>query len=164
MFVYSILTRLQTGPSHLPLAMLNTNGRSVDVTSSGFSMWNSLHSSRQFSPRWRGVGKHANAPYKRIASLLANKTGEAYSNVIVWIRCKLSFALLRASEVCLRGSRGLRAPALRTSESPSVAVVEADIEPKGREQVQPCQWLRSDLPDAKLNFHFLILFCFFLVL
>ena len=76
------------------------------------------------------MGKHANALYKRIASLLADKSGEAYSIVIAWIRCKLSFALLRASVVCLRGSRGPRAPALRTSESASVAVVEADIESK----------------------------------
>ena len=74
-----------------------------------------------------GMGKHAKALYNRIASLLADKSGETYSIVNAWIRCKLSFALLRASVVCLRGSRGLQAPTLSTSESASVAVMEADI-------------------------------------
>ena len=82
-----------------------------------------------------GMGKHANAFYKRIASLLADKIGETYGFVIAWIRCKLSFALLRANVVCLRGSRGPRAPAIRNSDSVSVAVMEADIESKRRNQI-----------------------------
>ena len=75
----------------------------------------------------RDMGKHANALYKRIVSLLADKSGEAYNFVSAWIRCKLSFALLRASVMCLCSSSGPRALALRASESASVAVMEADI-------------------------------------
>ena len=47
----------------------------------------------------RGMGKHAQALYNCIASLLADKSGEAYSIVNAWIRCKLSFALLCTSVV-----------------------------------------------------------------
>ena len=67
-----------------------------------------------------GMGKHAKALYNRIASLLADKSREAYRIVNAWIRCKLTFALLRASVVYLRGSRGPRAPTLSTSESAKI--------------------------------------------
>ena len=54
-----------------------------------------------------GMGKHATALYKRIASILADKTGEKYNAVVASIRCRISFALLRSSIMCLRGSRRL---------------------------------------------------------
>ena len=74
-----------------------------------------------------GMGKHAKMLYNRIASLLADKSGEAYSIVNAWIRCKLRFALLHASVVCLRGCLSPPVPTLYPSESASVAVMEADI-------------------------------------
>ena len=53
-----------------------------------------------------GMSRRATAFYKRIASLLAaEKTAELYSNVMANLRCRLSFALLRASVMCLRGAR-----------------------------------------------------------
>ena len=43
---------------------------------------------------------------KRIATLLALKTGEKYCHVVSHIRTRLRFALLRACLVALRGYRG----------------------------------------------------------
>ncbi len=49
--------------------------------------------------------KCVTALYKRIASVLAEKTSEPYSTTMALIRCRLSFALVRASMMCIRGSR-----------------------------------------------------------
>ena len=51
------------------------------------------------------MGTTATVVYKRIASLIAEKYEKPYSKTIHWIRCKLSFSLLRSSIMCLRGSR-----------------------------------------------------------
>ena len=73
------------------------------------------------------MGKHATALYKRIASILADKTGVKYSAVMASIRCRISFALLRSSIMCLRGSRRLfeNVPAL--ANSATLVVAEAAI-------------------------------------
>ena len=52
-----------------------------------------------------GMGTTATVVYKRIASLIAEKYEKPCSMTIHWIRCKLSFSLLRSSIMCLRGSR-----------------------------------------------------------
>ncbi len=52
-----------------------------------------------------GMGASANVVYKRIASLIADKHGKPYSKTINWLRCRLSFSLLRSAIMCLRGSR-----------------------------------------------------------
>ena len=52
-----------------------------------------------------GMGKAATTAYKRLASLLANKREQSYSTVMSWMRCHLSFSLLRSAIMCLRGSR-----------------------------------------------------------
>ena len=41
-----------------------------------------------------GMGREAYSCYKRIASLIAQKRNTQYSQVMNWIRCRLSFALL----------------------------------------------------------------------
>ena len=46
--------------------------------------------------------------HSRLAELIANKKGESYSSAISWIRAKLSFAIVRAAILCLRGSRSRR--------------------------------------------------------
>ena len=43
--------------------------------------------------------------HNNLAEKIANKTGEEYSKVLTLIRCKLSFLILRAALLCLRGSR-----------------------------------------------------------
>ena len=62
-----------------------------------------------------GCGTAANIRYKRLASLLAEKLDQPYSNTLSWMRCKLSFALLRSSIQCIRGARSRRG---RASKQP----------------------------------------------
>ncbi len=40
-----------------------------------------------------GYGNAANVCYKRLASMIAVKRDQPYSNTLAWMRCKLSFAL-----------------------------------------------------------------------
>jgi len=43
--------------------------------------------------------------YKRLAYLLSLKRGIPYCNVVAWLRCSLSFSLLRSAIDCLRRAR-----------------------------------------------------------
>ena len=43
--------------------------------------------------------------HRCLASKIAEKTGQSYSDIINYIRCRLSFIILRATILCLRGSR-----------------------------------------------------------
>ena len=52
-----------------------------------------------------GMGRIATTTYKRLASLLSSKWNQPYSNTLGWLRCRLSFALLRASILAIRGAR-----------------------------------------------------------
>ena len=52
-----------------------------------------------------GMGPSASVVYKRLAALLSEKCNEPYSRTILFICCKISFALIRSSLQCLRGSR-----------------------------------------------------------
>ena len=52
-----------------------------------------------------GMGHEATMFYKRLASMLAPKREQPYSIVISWLRCRLSFALLRSAIMCVLGSR-----------------------------------------------------------
>ena len=63
-----------------------------------------------------GMGKEATICYKRIASLLALKKNATYSHTMAWIRCRLSFALLRSSLMCIRGTRSHVHHAIKSSE------------------------------------------------
>ena len=51
-----------------------------------------------------GMGKEATTFYKRLADMIAQKRQHPYS-VMGWLRCRLSFASLRSSIMCIRGSR-----------------------------------------------------------
>ena len=52
-----------------------------------------------------GLEKAATVCYKRLASMLSSKHDQPYSSTIAWIRCALSFSLLRSSIQCIRGAR-----------------------------------------------------------
>ena len=54
-----------------------------------------------------GMGPTASVVFKRIASMIADKTSQSYTSTIRLIRCKLTFSLLRFTITCLRGSRSL---------------------------------------------------------
>ena len=50
-----------------------------------------------------GLGPAATTTYKRLASLLSTKWNQPYGTVMAWLRCRLSFSLLRSSIMCFRG-------------------------------------------------------------
>ena len=52
-----------------------------------------------------GMGVEMHGVIKNLAEQIASKKGEAYSRTVCLLRAKFSFALARASLVCLRGSR-----------------------------------------------------------
>ena len=52
-----------------------------------------------------GMGPIANTVFSRIASMISSKTNTTYSKVVLYIRTKISFALIRSAIRCLRGSR-----------------------------------------------------------
>ncbi len=50
-----------------------------------------------------GIGKECQMFYKRLADMLSHKRDLPYSNIMGWLRCKLSFALLRSCILCIPG-------------------------------------------------------------
>jgi len=55
-----------------------------------------------------GMGRAATFFYKRLASLLSEKWNENYSQIMGWVCCRLSFALLGASFMCIRDAHSSR--------------------------------------------------------
>ena len=51
------------------------------------------------------MGKECSMFHKHIAEKIARKNDEQYSKVITAIKCKLSFLILKAALLCVRGSR-----------------------------------------------------------
>ena len=52
-----------------------------------------------------GMSSKAKCFYSRLADLMALKKHQPRSHVVAWMRCRLSFSLLRSSLLCLRGTR-----------------------------------------------------------
>ena len=52
-----------------------------------------------------GMGREATVFYRCLADLLATQWGQQYSQTINWLRCRLSFALLRCAILCIHRSR-----------------------------------------------------------
>ena len=74
-----------------------------------------------------GAGPAATTFLKRLADKVAEKRNSSYSQTVGWLRCRLSFALLRASLLCLRGSRQLKASDKAELRQPDLAMVEACV-------------------------------------
>ena len=51
-----------------------------------------------------GMGREAATFYKRLAHKIASKEGKTFPTVMGWLRCRLSFAILRSAILCIRGS------------------------------------------------------------
>ena len=51
------------------------------------------------------TGGEASSFIKRLASGLAVQWDKSYSTVLGWVRARLGFALVRATVLCLHGSR-----------------------------------------------------------
>jgi len=71
-----------------------------------------------------GLAHEASIFYKRLASMLASKWGDNYSSVMGWLRCCLSFSLLRSSIQCIRGARSAIGHAVKTP--PVIDLVRAE--------------------------------------
>lgn len=52
-----------------------------------------------------GMSPRAKCFYSRLAEVIAEKKQQPRSQVMAWIRCRLSFSLLRSALLCLRGTR-----------------------------------------------------------
>ena len=75
-----------------------------------------------------GMGREATAFYKRLASLLASKWDTPYCRTLNWLRCRLSFSLLRSAIQAVRGARSSVGRAvITTSVDPELAVVESKL-------------------------------------
>ena len=55
-----------------------------------------------------GMARECSIFHKYLADKIASKTGCRYEKVLSLMKCKLSFLILRASLMCVRGSRSLR--------------------------------------------------------
>jgi hypothetical protein len=68
-----------------------------------------LDQRRHFSPFVVSVdgllGKDAKTVLKVLASKMATKAGKPYSSVMGFVRARFSIAMVRATHICLRGSR-----------------------------------------------------------
>jgi len=74
-----------------------------------------------------GMSKPTEITYKRLASLLATRRNQQYNVVISFIRCRLSFSLLRSAIMCLRGSRSAAGRPQRDVTDFSIAVSEGKL-------------------------------------
>ena len=74
-----------------------------------------------------GAGPASTVFLKRLASMLADKHDMPYSQAIGWLRCRVSFALLRACILCVRGSRPPSSSTKNTVE-PAAAVAESHLD------------------------------------
>ena len=86
---YIIYTSMRKG--------VNTQSRVLDIEHAAFT-------SLIFTTTG-GMGKECLNYDRRLAELIAIKKGEDYAKTISWIRARISFALLRPTLICLRGTR-----------------------------------------------------------
>ena len=63
-----------------------------------------------------GLARQAAVFYKRLADLLSSKINQPYCKTITWLRCRLSFALLRSVIQCIRGARSSHGHAVSTPQ------------------------------------------------
>ena len=54
-----------------------------------------------------GMGREASIFYRRLADLLSHRNNVTYNTTLAWLRCTLSFSLLRSAAVCIHGSRSI---------------------------------------------------------
>ena len=55
-----------------------------------------------------GMAKESTMFFKRMADAIAEKRKLPYSKVMGWLRCRISFALIRSAIRAIRGSRSHR--------------------------------------------------------
>ena len=73
------------------------------------------------------MGREASTFYKRLANMLSQKQDKPYSMVMGWLRCRLSFAILRSAIMCIRGTRSSFGRPLN-EENLTLATTEGQIQ------------------------------------
>ena len=107
-----------------------------------------------------GLGNAATVCYRRLASLSA-KWDQPYSRTIAWIRCSLSFSLLRSSILCLRGARSARGRAANQPIPPvDLVSMEAKIGNSVTFRLLPFQIVFIFIFLFSLPAHVVLLYCF----
>ena len=66
--------------------------------------------------------------HKSLAEKLASKSGERYSDVMNYIRCKLSFMCVKSSLLCLRGSRTTHKDQVESGADFGIRSLELNVE------------------------------------
>ena len=61
-----------------------------------------------------GLAIEATNFYKRLASLLASKWDNQYCTTMAWLRCRLTYSLLRSAIQCIRGARSSHGCAIKS--------------------------------------------------
>jgi hypothetical protein len=74
-----------------------------------------------------GMSEEANTAVKKLAAMLSEKRKENYSHVVGLLRARLAFALCRAADICLRGTRRKRAPLFAKFVPSDVITFESNI-------------------------------------
>ena len=74
-----------------------------------------------------GMGREATCFYKRLASMLARKWDYSFSTTLCWLRCCLTFSLIRSAIQALRGARSSRGPAVHLTVAVDLAITESCI-------------------------------------
>ena len=73
-----------------------------------------------------GMANEATTFYKRLASCLALKWDYPYSSTMSWLRCRLTFSLLRSAIQCIRGARSSCGHA--TKSPPPIDLVISELQ------------------------------------
>ena len=81
-----------------------------------FELLNLPHFTPLVFSTFGGLGREASIFYSRLADLLASKHSSDFSHMLSWMRCTLSFSLLRSAILAIRGSR-----TIKFSERPSIS-------------------------------------------
>ena len=74
-----------------------------------------------------GMAREAEIFYKRLASLIADKRNNNYNSTLSWLRCRLSFSLLRSAIRCIRGTRSSCGHALKSPASIELVRSESNL-------------------------------------
>ena len=74
-----------------------------------------------------GLGNECHTFYRQLANKIATKTNDKYEKVLTWIRCRLSFIVVKVALLCLRGSRTVSKKAIDVVEDFTLACSEAGI-------------------------------------
>ena len=73
-----------------------------------------------------GLTKEVIIFYKRLASLLSEKLKQLYNVTMDWLRCVMSFSLLRSTILCFQGHRSVVGRAVRANPCLPVDFIQAE--------------------------------------